>query len=63
MCLLHIFCDNEEQKAPWRREYRLVERVLTAFNQAALSGPHSAVDVDKLFVSGLKEHGKYGNVS
>lgn len=45
-CLLHIFCDNKEQKALWRREYRLGERVLTAFNQDALSGPHSVVDVD-----------------
>lgn len=41
-----MFCDNKEQKRLWRREHKDVERVLTALNQDALSGPHVVVAVD-----------------
>lgn len=46
VCLLHIFCDNKEQKRQCRREYKDGERVLTALNQDAMSGPHVFVDLE-----------------
>ena len=46
VCLLHIFRDNKEQERLRRRAEKDGQRVSTASNQDALSGPHAVVDVD-----------------